>query len=409
MSNHPWIYRWKGRLCLFGNVQSDGKLRLFKDVLSDKSPYTAHCPMMSMRASLILLTLFFLTSCRKDEETVAPVKGSITESVYASGKILAENQYVVYPVVSGLLVQVLRSPGDSVAEGDTLFVVDNVTSNLNSANAHALLDLNEKLGRSGSSRLEEMEIAVNTAKEKYLFDSTQCARQTRLWQKEIGSRLELEQKELAFQVSKEQWQAAAARLDQTKLQLATEIRRSEINYAISTKGSSDFVIRSKTDGIIYDVYYERNELVTPQTALAVVGNPATFHLELQVDEYDIAKIHGGQQVLITMDIHKGEIFEGVITSVSPIMNERTGSFKVEADFVVPPDALFPNSTVEANIVLQRKESALIIPRRFVEDEKFVYISENDRIEIVTGLKNYDQVEVLSGLEADQKIYLPPVK
>ena len=141
----------------------------------------------------------------------------------------------------------------------------------------------------------------------------------------------------------------------------------------------------------------------------MVGNPAKFYLELQVDEYDIVKITTGQKVLVTMDIYRGEVFEGVVRSVSPIMDERSRSFTVEADFVEPPVKIYPNVTAEANIVLQRKESVLMIPRRFLVDDRYVYVSEDERAEVVTGLKNYDQVEIVSGLESTREIYLPPAK
>jgi multidrug efflux pump subunit AcrA (membrane-fusion protein) len=358
---------------------------------------------------VLMLVVSFFSSCGKKTESTLPVTGNITESVYASGKVLATDQYLVYPVVSGILVRSLRNPGDAVAAGDTLFMVDNLTSDLTSENARALLELNKELGRAGSSKFEELELAQNIAREKYVFDSTQYERQKRLWQKNIGSGVELEQKELAFQSSKQQWNAATARLDQLKLQLANEIKRSEINYAITTKSKSDFVITSKIDGVVFDVYREQNELVSPQSALAVVGNPAKFYLELQVDEYDIVKITTGQKVLVTMDIYRGEVFEGVVRSVSPIMDERSRSFTVEADFVEPPVKIYPNVTAEANIVLQRKESVLMIPRRFLVDDRYVYVSEDERAEVVTGLKNYDQVEIVSGIESTREIsrYSPP--
>jgi multidrug resistance efflux pump len=347
--------------------------------------------------------------CGKKPESVRPVQGDITEAVYATGKVLAKNQYTVFPVVSGVLMRSLKEPGDSVRVGDTLFVIDDLASRLNKEQAQSVLEYNRESGRFSSARMEEAELAYAAAVEKFHFDSSLFVRQKRLWDNGIGSALELEQRELAYQTSMKQMGSAKARIDQLKLQLAHEIERAEIGYRMSTKSSSDFIITSKLEGIVYDVRRELNEFVTPQTPLAVVGNSDEFYLELQVDEYDIVKVMVGQKVLVTLDAHRGEVFEAVVTAVHPIMDERTRSFLIKSEFTKAPPTLYPNITVEGNIVLQQKNDVMIVPRRYVEDDRFVYISETERREIVTGLRNYDQIEIVSGLDANQELFLPPVK
>jgi multidrug resistance efflux pump len=348
-------------------------------------------------------------SCGKKQETIRPVQGDITEAVYATGKVLAKNQYTVFPVVSGVLMRSLKEPGDSVHVGDTLFVIDDLTSRLNKEQAKSVLEYNRESGRYSSARMEEAELSYAAAVEKFHFDSSLFVRQKRLWENGIGSRLELEQRELGYQSSMKQVESARARIDQLKLQLAHEIDRAEIGYRISSKSSSDFVITSKLDGIVYDVRRELNEFVTPQTPLAVVGNSDQFYLELQVDEYDIVKVAPGQKVLVSMDAHRGEVFEALVTSVHPIMDELTRSFLIKSEFTKAPATLYPNITVEGNIVLQQKKDVLLVPRRYVEDDRYVYIKENERQEIVSGLRNYDQIEIVSGLDLNQELFLPPVK
>lgn len=60
------------------------------------------------------------------------------------------------------------------------------------------------------------------------------------------------------------------------------------------------------------------------------------------------------------------------------MNERSRSFEVEASFTQQPDVLYPNLTVEANIVLQSKENVLTIPRKYLVDEEYVWISATEK-------------------------------
>ena len=130
--------------------------------------------------------------------------------------------------------------------------------------------------------------------------------------------------------------------------------------------------------------------------------PTIAHLsDLHFGRHDI-----GQQVFITLDSYKGQVFEATISKIAPIMNERSKSFTVEADFTNPPPTLYPNLTAEANIVIQTKEKALTIPRAYLVDDNHVLKENDKRQEVKIGLKDYKKVEILSGLSAGDVIVKP---
>lgn len=107
-----------------------------------------------------------------------------------------------------------------------------------------------------------------------------------------------------------------------------------------------------------------------------------------------------------MDSYKGEVFEAIVTKLNPLMNERTKSFLVEAEFTRQPPVLYPNLTVEANIITAVKEKALTIPRNYLVDDSLVYISNSEKKSVKTGLKDFQKVEILSGLQSTDVIYKP---
>jgi multidrug efflux pump subunit AcrA (membrane-fusion protein) len=144
-------------------------------------------------------------------------------------------------------------------------------------------------------------------------------------------------------------------------------------------------------------------MVTPQMALAIVGSKNSFKVELQVDEYDIVRLKKGQLVLLSLDSYKGEVFEAVIEKINPLMNERTKSFLVEAKFTKTPPVLYPNLTVEANVVIQTKNNILTLPRSLVSDDGFVTTKSGGKVAVKIGLKDYERVEILSGITADDEI------
>ena len=129
-------------------------------------------------------------------------------------------------------------------------------------------------------------------------------------------------------------------------------------------------------------------MVNTQTPIAIIGDAESFILELQVDEYDIAQIRLGQKALISMDSYKGKVYEARITKINPIMNDRSRSFTVEAVFVTQPPSLYPNLTVESNILIHTKENALTIPRNYLFNDSLVILANKEKRKVTTGLKDY---------------------
>jgi HlyD family secretion protein len=361
---------------------------------------------MKVIRQFILSLLIILISCEKEKESIQVSANDITESVYASGKVKAINQYNVYSTVNGVLQNIIVNVGDQITKGQTLLEIDNVTSELNTENARIALDLSAENNRKGSDKLQEIELNVNLTLEKLQLDSSLFFRQKKLWEQNIGTQLELEQKKLAYNNSSINYQTSQKRLSQLKTQLQNELKRANVNYDINKKLFSDYSIKSSVNGKVYDILKERGELVSPQMPLAVIGKADTFLLELSVDENDIIKISLGQKVLVTMDSYKGEVLEAVLDKIYPIMNERSRTFMVEAHFINPPKKLFPNLSAEANIIIQIKKNIITIPNNYIIDGKYVLVDNNQKREIKTGLKDYQKVEVIEGLKENEIIYKP---
>jgi multidrug efflux pump subunit AcrA (membrane-fusion protein) len=102
------------------------------------------------------------------------------------------------------------------------------------------------------------------------------------------------------------------------------------------------------------------------------------------------------------------VFEATVRKINPIMNERSKTFTIEADFIKPPPALYPNLTCEANIIIQQKESALTIPRNYLLAGNKVMLENKELRKVVVGLKDYEKVEILGGL-TEQDIILKPAQ
>lgn len=354
-----------------------------------------------MNKNLSLIFLLLLIACQKKVEKIQPTIESISESVYASGVIKSKQQYQVFGTTSGLIQKILVKEGDIVKIGDPLFVIQNETSRLNAENAKLAADFAQM--NIDGDKLNDLMSALETAKSKMINDSIILQRQKSLWSQQIGSKLQLEQAELAYVSSSNNYRSAFFRYKDLKRQLKFSAEQSKKQYDISNSLSKDYIIKSQIEGKVYSINKEIGELVTAQMPLAIIGNATDFLTELQIDEKDIVRVKLGQQVFFTMDSYKGKAFDGKISKINPIMNERSRTFLVEAEFVDKPEQLYPNLTCEANIVIEKKEKAMTIPRAYILNDSLVTLENKNQKVIKTGLKDYQKVEILSGLNVDDFI------
>lgn len=352
---------------------------------------------------LAFIILYFV-SCKSKKEKIKPTVNNISESVYASGIIKSKNQYQAYATVNGIIQTIFVSEGDTVNIGTPLLSISNETQKLIKENA----ELAEKFTNinANQGKINEAKLVVELSKNKMKNDSALYFRQKKLWDQQIGSKVELEQKELVYQNSKTSYYSSVVKYEDLIRQLNFTFEQSKKNLEISSKQESDFTLKSEIKGVVYNLLKSKGEVVGLQTPLAVIGANKQFILEMQVDEYDIFKIKNEMLVLVSLDSYKGKVFEAKVTKIYPIMNERSKTFLVEAEFTQAPQTLYPNITFEANIVLQSKKNVIIIPRNYLLNDSIVLKANGDKVVVKTGLKNYQHIEILAGISANDELLKP---
>jgi transcriptional regulator of nitric oxide reductase len=60
----------------------------------------------------------------------------------------------------------------------------------------------------------------------------------------------------------------------------------------------------------------------------------------------------------------------------------------------------------ANIVIEIKEKALTIPRNYLINNEYVLLANQEKRKVVVGLKDYEKVEIISGLTAKELLFKP---
>jgi membrane fusion protein, multidrug efflux system len=131
--------------------------------------------------------------------------------------------------------------------------------------------------------------------------------------------------------------------------------------------------------------------------------------EVHVPEREFAKLRSEQAVTIIVDALAGSNFAGRVQRISPTLDPATGTFKATIEVLDPQHQLKPGMFARVGIVLERRSAALRIPRGAIveaEGSPTVFVANGDKAEqrsIKTGLTNAGLIEVIEGLNGDERI------
>ncbi len=350
-----------------------------------------------------MIGFFLILSCIRHVETIQPEVKNITESVYASGFIKSKNQYEVYAKTAGIIEEIYVSEGMMVKKGDPIFKLNQKDLKIVTDNARVASSMADYT--TNSDKLQDAKKAIAYAIKRRFNDSLLYDRQKKLWENSIGSKAELEQRELNFESAKMNVASAQTTYEDLKRSLKLSSDQSKNNLEIAKIIENDLIIRSELDGVVYKINKEKGELISGQEPQAIIGANA-FMIELTIDELDIVKIKIGQEVIIRMDSYKSQVFEAQIIAIDPMMNARTRSFQAHAIFNTEPKELYPNLTVEANIIIHKKEAVLTIPRNYMVNDSSVILEGGKLKQVKTGLMDYDVVEIKEGISKSTTLELP---
>lgn len=331
---------------------------------------------VSLCYGLLALSVF-LTACsdadainkavanEEEQNTIAiPVEAANVQtgtisSMYTTTAILeAKEEAFVVARASGIIEEIFVEEGDYVEKGQVLAQLDKRRYELNLAKARAdLTGLEQELEKINKVYSQNL-VSVDTY-DKLTAQYESAKASVRL------AELDLKETTITAPISG----FVASR--NAKVGNLTESFQRERMFHI--------VQQQSLQGI---VYLPENELQN-----VVVGQPATL----------IVAALGNKQL------------SAIVERISPVIDSTTGTFKVT--LAVPNSDHLLKAGMFTDVALEyaRHESATLLPRRALitmDNQHSVFIINDNlahKIDIVTGFEQGDMVEVLSGLNGNEKV------
>jgi len=401
---------------------------------------------------IILLGATVFIACKKKAARVVVEKvgtHTIVETVSAIGKIYPELEVKISSDVSGEIIDIFISEGDSVQAGQLLAKInpDLYESGLDQAKAG--FENARSQQSSSAASLARIKGAMNLAQQTY-------DRQKKLYQDKVISQAELEQAANGLTAAKAEYKS----FQQSLIAQKYTVKSAGARVDEARKNYNRTVIYAPMDGIISSKTSFKGERVVGTSQMAGtemlrIADMNRMEVRVDVNENDIVRVKIGDTAIVEVDAYDSKKFKGVVTEIANSAKSLTGnamavSTNDVANFVVKisilpssyesliserrPFPFRPGMSATVDIITTTKSETLSIPsgavalrvkkdssQKNTKGNKTVDIEEGDQVEVVfvsnngkvekrevsTGIQDADYVQIISGLKKGEKIVVYP--
>jgi len=382
---------------------------------------------------------------------------TIVEKVTASGVVQPEREIIISPDVAGEIIELNVEEGDFVNEG--MILVKIRPDNLQSALDRAMANLNQQKANLSSSK-------ASVARSKAQVKQTELAykRAEQLKKENVIADADFETAKVNYEVAQQNLISA----EETVKAAEFIIKSSQASVDEAQENVRLTVVRAPSSGTISKLDVEQGERVvgTQQmagTEMMRIADLTQMQVNVDVNENDIIRVSEGDTTIIDVDsyTYMDKKFRGVVTQIANTANPQASAdavveFKVEIRIlnesfqdlmseIKGPSPFRPGMTASVEIVTTTKNDVLSVPLSAVttrnpnknkgnssgfdddddgavlstsngrpekkEDIKeVVFVSLNGEAvmrEVKTGISDYDNIEILSGIEEGDVVISGP--
>jgi len=323
----------------------------------------------------------------------------------ASGYVTARRRATVSSKVTGKVLEVFIEEGKSVKKGQVLARLDDSQLRAAMAVAQAQLATARHAAAEDEARLKEAERQYN--------------RLSQLVQEKVVGRAEVDTAQSAVE-------SLTARIALARQQV--EVAQSQV--AALEVDLADMQVRAPFDGVAISKDAQPGEMISPisagggftRTGICTIVDMTSLEIEVDVSESYINRVKPNQPVEAILDAYPDwRIPAHVITTV-PTADRQKATVRVRIGFEELEPRILPDMGVKVSFFNERQpENAaappkprLLAPKSAVRtdgNQSIVFVVRDERAErraVTVGATEGDQVEIVSGVNAGERIVVDGV-
>ena len=345
-------------------------------------------------------------------------RGAFHDVVPLNGTIQALDTIYVDAQEGGVVEHVLAQPGDFVTQGQPLVELSNTGLELDVLEREARIIESITELQSYETQLQQNQVANGKALAQIQYDIVRMRRSRARLRVLVAQALEpvsaqdSVQDELDYDLRiLPMQQASNAKQEMLRLRQLPEIQSQLVKLGQDLKIThgtlDDLTVRAPVSGRVISIQPKPGQSSKQGDELAEVNPDSRYKVSANVDEYYLGRVRVGQMAEVDLS---NETFRASVTRVYPQVQD--GTFEVDLRFQGhQPTNLIPGETVQGHLSLSADRLALTLPAgAFLERTagRWAFVLGPDgriarRRPITLGRRTADQVEVLGGLSAGDRV------
>jgi Cu(I)/Ag(I) efflux system membrane fusion protein len=188
-----------------------------------------------------------------------------------------------------------------------------------------------------------------------------------------------------------------------KLQLLGVADEAVSQLEQTRQANDHMTIYAQFGGTVLEKLLLPGAYIMPGEKLYSLSDLSTVWMYADLYEKDLADIKIGQPVTVTSNAYPGEVFNGQVTFINPILDDSSRTVKVRVAMGNPGGKLKPNLFVNAAISVPLGEE-LVVPESSLLDtgtRKVVFVTQGEdtfvKRDVVIGKEADGYIQILSGL------------
>jgi HlyD family secretion protein len=353
-------------------------------------------------------------------EVATTTRGSLEVTVEEEGYTRVKDRYVISAPVAGFLRRIELDPGDALARGQTVAVLEPLRSEVLDPRSRARAEAQIAAAQAALKAAEE-KVAAASAEAKFARD--EFARKQKLRASETISQTVLEEAETRARQTAADEQSARFNVEVARFDL--EAARTALRYSLADEGTDRPVtveLKAPVNSRVLRVTHESEGVVAAGEKLLEIGDPTRLEVAVDVLSEDAVRIRPGTRVLFNRWGGAGPL-RGVVRTVEPSGFTKISALGVEeqrvwviSDLVSPPEtwrSLGDGYRVEAAFILWQAPDVLQAPASALfhyGDGWAVFTVEDGRARrrrVEVGQRNGLVAQIVGGLNPGDRVIAHP--
>lgn len=269
-------------------------------------------------------------------EVVRSQRGSLPLEERLTGRVVARNQTVIFPEVSGPIMEVHVDDGDRVEAGDPLVRIRDTEY--------------RELYQQAESGLAIASAQTRQAEANLALLRSQLQRTRELTERNLGSQSALEEIRSQVAVAEANVDLRQAQEKQARSQM--QERKLQLDKT---------VVRAPTSGSVGQRNAERGQQVSSSTQLFIIGDLSQVRVEVPLTEKMLGYLKEGTPVNVSSDNWPGIVMHSEIARISPFLNSSTLRTQASVELDNPDGLLRSGMFVTVDVLYGSSEEAVLIP------------------------------------------------